>query len=220
MLIEKSLYFFPFSVETSKCSDSCNNNSDPYAKLCVPAVIKNLNVKVFNLISRTNETRHIKWHETCKCKCGFNASDCNNKQRWNEYKYMCEYKELIDKGLCNKGCIWNTSNCECEYEKSCDIGEYLDYENCKCTKKIVEKLNKECTENIEEIKLVEKTLGRNENRDKYRYCTPYIVLFWIFFMFSVINIRTGIYFTYYKYASHNKKNLENDGTYKRDNLKK
>ena len=36
----------------------CNNINDPYAKLCVPDVIKNINVKVFNLISRTNETRH------------------------------------------------------------------------------------------------------------------------------------------------------------------
>ena len=31
---------------------------------CVPDVVKNLNVKVFNLMSRINETRHIKWHET------------------------------------------------------------------------------------------------------------------------------------------------------------
>ena len=37
--------------------------------MCVPDVAKNLNVKVFNLMSRTNETRHIKWHETFKCQC-------------------------------------------------------------------------------------------------------------------------------------------------------
>ena len=61
--------FFPFYFKTSKYSDSCSNINDPYAKLCVPDVVKNLNVKVFNLMSRTNETRHIKWHETCKCKC-------------------------------------------------------------------------------------------------------------------------------------------------------
>ena len=29
---------------------------------------------------RSNETRHIKWHETCKCKYGLDASVCNNKQ--------------------------------------------------------------------------------------------------------------------------------------------
>ena len=56
----KEPVFFPFSIKTSKCSGSCNNIDDPYAKLCVPDVIKNLNGKVFNLISRTNETRHVK----------------------------------------------------------------------------------------------------------------------------------------------------------------
>ena len=52
--------FYPFSIKTSKCSGSCNNINDPYAKICVPDVVKDLNVKVFNLMSRTNETRHIK----------------------------------------------------------------------------------------------------------------------------------------------------------------
>ena len=78
--------FYPFIVKTSKCSGSCNNINGSYAKICVPNVIKDLNVKVFNLMSRTNETRHIKWHETCKCKCRLDASVCNNKQRWNNDK--------------------------------------------------------------------------------------------------------------------------------------
>ena len=52
------LVFYPFSIKTSKCSGSCNNINDPYAKMCVPDVVKNLNVKVFNLMSTTNETRH------------------------------------------------------------------------------------------------------------------------------------------------------------------
>ena len=110
----KEPVFFPVSIKTSKCSGSCNNINNPYAKLCVPDVVKNLNIKVFNTISRTNETRHIKWHETCKCKCRLDTSVCNNKQRWNEAKCKCECKELIDKGLCDKGFIWNPSNCECE----------------------------------------------------------------------------------------------------------
>ena len=53
--------FYPFS----KCSGNCNNINNPYAKICVPDVIKDLNVKVFNLMSRANETRFIKWHEKC-----------------------------------------------------------------------------------------------------------------------------------------------------------
>ena len=65
---------YPFSIETIKCSGSCNNINYPYAKICVPDVVKNLNVKVFNLMSRTNETRHIKWHETCKYEYKFEAN--------------------------------------------------------------------------------------------------------------------------------------------------
>ena len=115
--------FYPHSVKISKCSGSCNNINDPYAKLCVPDVIKNINVKVFNLIPRTNETSHIKWHEACKCKCRLDANVCNNKQRWNKDKCRCECKELIDKGICDKGFISNPSNCDCARDKLCDIEE-------------------------------------------------------------------------------------------------
>ena len=144
--------FYPFSIKTSKCSGSSNNINDPYIKLCVPDDVKNLNIKVFNLMSRTNETRHIKWYETCKCKRRLDASICNNKQRWNEDKCKCECKELIDKGVCDKGFIWNPINCECECDKSCDIGEYLDYENCKCRRKLVDKSVEEYTENVKKNK--------------------------------------------------------------------
>ena len=141
--------FYPFSIKTSKCSGSCNNINDPYAKICVPDVVKDLNVKVFNLMLRTNERRHIKWHETCKCKCRLDVSVCNNKQRWNDDKCLCECKKLIDKGACDKGYIWNPSNCDCEGDKSCNVGEYLDYENCKCRKTLVDKLAEECRENVD-----------------------------------------------------------------------
>ena len=142
--------FYPFSVKTSKCIANCNNINDTCAKICVPDVVKYLNVKVFNLMSRTNETKNIKWHETCKCECRLDAIVCNNKQRWNKNKCRCECKELIDKGVCDKGYAWNPSNCECECDKSCDVGEYLDYENCSCKKKLVDKLVDECTETIDD----------------------------------------------------------------------
>ena len=96
---------YHFSIKTSKCSCNCNNIDDPYTKICVPDVVKDLNVKVFNLMSRTNETRHTKWHETCKFECRLDSIVCNNKQRWNNDKCRCEYKELIDKGVCEKICL-------------------------------------------------------------------------------------------------------------------
>ena len=51
--------FYSFSIKASKCSSSCNSIKDPYAKICVPDVIKNINVKVLNLMLRSNETRYI-----------------------------------------------------------------------------------------------------------------------------------------------------------------
>ena len=87
-------------------------------------------------MSRTNETRHIEWNEMCTFKCRLDSSVWYNEQRRNENKCRCECKELIDKGVCDKGFIWNLSNCECECDKSCDVDEYLDYENCKYRKKI------------------------------------------------------------------------------------
>ena len=70
---------------------------------CVRDVVKNLNVKLFSLVSGINETRRIECHEMCKCKCRFNSCVCNNKQHWNDDKCRCECKELIGKGVCNKG---------------------------------------------------------------------------------------------------------------------
>ena len=36
----KEPLFFPFSIKTSKRSGSCNNISNPYAKLCVLMLLK------------------------------------------------------------------------------------------------------------------------------------------------------------------------------------
>ena len=46
--------FHPYSVKIDKCSVSSNNINDPYAKLCVPDVVKSINVKIFNLMSITS----------------------------------------------------------------------------------------------------------------------------------------------------------------------
>ena len=58
--------FYPFSIKVNKCSGNRINVNNPYVKICVPDSVKDLNVRIFNPMSRNNETRHIKWHETCK----------------------------------------------------------------------------------------------------------------------------------------------------------
>ena len=147
-------------------------------------------------MSRTNETRHIKWHETCKCKFRLDASVYNNKQHWNDDKCQCKCKELIDKGVGDKGYAWYLSNCECD--KSYDVGEYLDYENCKCRKRLVDKLVEECNENIDEAKLTEIALFEHVNECVCSY-TVFIVLGVIAL---TIGIGIGAYFTY-RYINRN-----------------
>ena len=150
-------------------------------------------------MSRTNETKTTKWHETCKCKCRLDAIVCNNKQRWNKDKCRCESKELIHKGVCDKDFIWNPSNCECESSKTCDFSEYWDYKNCTCKKRLVDKLVEECNETIdEEVEIID----NNKNKSNSR--TMYIVLFSIFLM---INVGIGTYFAYYKYMNRSNKNV-------------
>ena len=144
---------------------------------------------------RTNETRHVKWHETCKWKCTLDASVCNNKQRWNKDKCRRKCRELIDKEIYDKRFIWNPSNCECECDKSYVVGEYLDYANCKCRKRLADKLVEECTENIDKVKITEITLFEcnsvehiNKRRSSW---TIHVVLIVIVL---TICIGTGTYF--------------------------
>ena len=163
-----------------------------YVLLCAPATIKDINVKVFNQISRTNETRHIEWHKTYTSKCRLDASVCNNE------KCRCECKELIDKGMCDKGFIWNPSNYECECDKSCDVEEYLDYNHCKCRNKLDDKFAEERSENIDGNKMLHNetldVIPLNDYKRVCNSCTIYIVLFAVFFIISVCISSVFIYF--------------------------
>ena len=130
----------------NKCSGDCSTINDPMAKLCVPEVVKDLNVKVFNMMARINETRKVVWHETCKCVCRLTSAICNDKQDWNANKCVCECKEdLVNKLVCEKGYMWNPSTCACECDKYCEVGQYLDYRECVCRKKLIDDLIEQCT---------------------------------------------------------------------------
>ena len=201
---EPSLY--SYSVKINKCSGSCNNINNPYAKLCVPHVVRDINLKVFRLISITNETRHRKWHETCKCKCRLDPNVFNKNQRWNKDKCRYEYKELIDKGICDKGFIWNPSNCDCECNKSCNVGQYLDYENCNYRKRLIDKLVEECSETIERNEITNVALYKY--KDVCGSCTLYIVLLVIFLVISINISIVFICFNWYiKTSSTNITNI-------------
>ena len=85
--------FYSYNVLVNKCSGSCNTLDDPMAKMCVPNIIKRINMKVYNFLMRLNETRNVLWHESCKCLCRLNSSLCNSKQIWNSDICNCDCNE-------------------------------------------------------------------------------------------------------------------------------
>ena len=110
---------------------------------------------------------------------------------------------MIDKGVCDKGYAWNPSNCECECDKSCDFGEYLDYENCKYRKRLAVKLVEECNENIDEAKLTETALFQHKNE-----CACFYTVFIVLAVITLaVSIGIGDYFPYYKYRNRNKESV-------------
>ena len=94
--------------------------------------------------------------------------------------------------MCFKGYTWNPSNCEYKCDKSCDVSQ-----DCKCRKKLANKLIDECTETIEETKLVNITFTENENNYEHNSSKAYIVL-----MMEAFTIFTGItvYLVYYNWT--------------------
>ena len=102
---------------------------------------------------------------------------------------------MIDKGICDKGFIWNPSNCECECHKSCDVGEYLDYANCMCRKRLIDELLEECSENIDKKKSHSDEI--NDYEKICSSCSVYIVLLVIFFRLSISISSVLIYFYLY-----------------------
>ena len=184
--------FYPLSIKVNKCGGDCNDINDPMTKLCFPDVVKNINVKVFNLLSRINETRPIVWHETCKCICRLTSAVCNSKQVWNKDKCQCEWKEdLINKLVCGKGYMWNLGTCSCECDKYCDVGQYLDYKNCVCRKVIFSDLIEKCVNVVDESVMYDS----KSSLVNYPSRMPYIVLLVVFLLAS--GIISGAFVYYY-----------------------
>ena len=102
-------------------SESCNRIDDPMARLCVTNIIKNVNINVYNLLLRLNETRNVLWHESCKCVCLLNSSVCNSKQIWKSDTCKCDCNEYFAGIInCTKGYMWNPSTCACKCDMWCN----------------------------------------------------------------------------------------------------
>ena len=102
---------------------------------------------------------------------------------------------MTDKGICDNEFIWNPSNCKWKCDKSCNVGEYLDYANCKCRQRLIDKLVEECSENIDKKKLHSNEI--NDYEKLCSFCSVYTVLLVIFFILSISISSVFIYFHQY-----------------------
>ena len=185
------LVFYPLSIKVNKCSRDCNNINDPMAKLWVPNIVKDMNIKVFNLLARINETRKIVWHETCKCVCRLTSAICNDRQGWNENKCRCECKEdLVSKLACDKRYMWNPSTYSCEYDRYCETGQYLGYKIVYVEKKIIDDLIEPCT-SIVDIDIKNNTLSKKSDESSSNI---YFILFIVFLVLFILFLVGFIYY--------------------------
>ena len=160
--------FYLYNVLVNKCSGSCNTLDNSMSRICVPNIIKNVNIKVYNFLMRLNETRKVLWHESCKCICLLNSSACNNKQIWNSDTCKCDCNEDFA-GItnCTKGYMWNPSTCAYEYDIWCKPGQYLDHKNCFCKNKLIGRVIAKCTSVINETMM--NNVDNKDNDDTITY---------------------------------------------------
>ena len=143
--------FYPYNVLVNKCSGSCDTLDDPMARLCVPNIIKRINLKVYNFLMRLNESRIVLRYESCKCVCRLNSSVCNSRQIWNSDPCRCDCNEDFAGIIsCDKGYTWNPSTCECQCDTWCKPGQYLDHKNCIYKNKLIGRVIEEFTSIINE----------------------------------------------------------------------
>ena len=156
--------FYPYNVLVNKCSGSSDTLGNPMAKLCVPDIIKRVNMKVYIFVMRLNETRNVLWHESCKCVSRLNSSVCNNKEIWNSGTCRCDCNEDFASIInCTKGYTRNPSTCECQCDMWCKPGQYLDYKKCICKNKLIGRVTAECTSVINETMINNKDNIDNKN---------------------------------------------------------
>ena len=182
----------------NKCSGSCNMLNDPMARICVPNIIKNVNIKVYNFSMRLNETRNVLWYESCKCVCLLNSSVCSSKQIWNSDTCRCDCNEdfagIIN---CTKGYIWNPSTCACECDMWCKPVQYLDHENCLCKNKLIGRVVAGFTSVVNETMMNNVDNEDNDNTITYIFIGLFSVLLFV-------RIACFCVFTYFKWIKDKK----------------
>ena len=99
-------------ISLDKCNGISKVVDDLSTEICVPSKTKDVNVKVFNMITRIYEAETLIKHISCDYKCKINSTTCNSNQKWNNDKCQYGCKKYL---TCKKVYSWNPSTiCFCE----------------------------------------------------------------------------------------------------------
>ena len=101
----------PFAVKLDRCVGNCNTINDLSNREFVPNKTEDLSLSVFNMITRTNESKPLTKHISCKSKCRFDGKKCNSDQWWNNDQCRCDCKKSH---VCEKDYVWKPATCNCE----------------------------------------------------------------------------------------------------------
>ena len=132
--------------------------------MCVPSETKNINGKVFNMITRMNEVKTLVKQISCDCKCNFNSTTCDSNQKWNNNKCLCKCKKYPP---CKKDFSWNPNICICKnsrYFKSAVDNSVIV---CDQIINVIESVSTNVTNTISTN--VTSTVSINSNDNKKRY---------------------------------------------------
>ena len=192
--------FYPYNILVNKCSGSCNMLDNPMVRLCVLNIIKNINMKIYNFLTRLN----VLWYESCKCVCRLNSSVWNSKQIWNSGTCRCDCNEDFTGIIsCNKEYTWNPSACGCQCDMWCKPGQYLDNKKCICKNKLIGRVISECTS------LINETIMNNKNNiaDDNSTTNIFIGLFSVRMFAGIVCLCVFAYFKWINGKQLFKKNI-------------
>ena len=83
-------FYYPFTVNLNRCNGSCNTRVDTSGRICKFVNLKDVNLSIFNMTGRINESKTLTKHISCECKCTFDGRKCSSNQNWSNDKCRCE----------------------------------------------------------------------------------------------------------------------------------
>ena len=157
----QEFHHYPFAVKLDRCAGSFNTINDLSNKACVPNKAEDLNLRVFNMITDTNEWKTLPKHISYECKCKFDETKCKSNQWRNNDK--CRY-ECKKHHICEKEYVWNPVSFNCENVKYLAI--IMDDLVITCDD-VIESYN-------EEIKAIQQILMKKYNFAKHKLSIFYL----------------------------------------------